>query len=132
MIQTRAPKEFSEMASRMILNKLMYIPAKYNIPVCLPGIGFDCWGFVRYLFSLDGINLPATPIAARKMFKEINMPIYRDVLMVRPVDVFRAVHVGFMESRDIVLHCSDTYGGVMRTKVENFIGEKSFYRLICV
>lgn len=129
---TRAPQEFRDMISRMIMNRLRYIPAVNGVPTCLPGVGFDCWGFVRYLFFLDGVNLPSSPTRAGKHFVGIDMPVYKDIMIIWHPDIFTSVHVVYFESRTMVVHCADSHGGVVRSKAENFVGKRKCYRLRCV
>jgi hypothetical protein len=76
--------------------------------------GFDCWGFVRFIYATQGVQLPLDIHEATHLFKRVQPPfVFPDVLVFKlPPDFER--HVGVALDDRWFIHCSVATNGVGR------------------
>lgn len=56
----RIPRATTASAGRVLATADRYLGTRYRYGGKSPGTGFDCSGFVQYVFGRNGINLPRT------------------------------------------------------------------------
>jgi cell wall-associated NlpC family hydrolase len=79
-----------------------------------PETGFDCWGFVRYVYLTQGVQLPPDPHEASLLFQRVEAPYqWLDILTFKlPPHLER--HVAVALDDQWFLHCSVATNGVAR------------------
>lgn len=103
-------RSFNSISRRVIANSMNYIGVPYVFGGTSPS-GFDCSGYVRYVFANAGIYLPRTADAQY----EVGMPVSRDELI--PGDLvffstydYGASHVGIYLGDGSFINASSSRG----------------------
>jgi cell wall-associated NlpC family hydrolase len=93
-----------------------YVGTRYRYGGETPGVGFDCSGFVQYVFGRHGVVLPRTSRDQASAGEQ--MPL--DVDSLRPGDLLlfasggvRINHVAIYVGNNRILHSSAGAGGVV-------------------
>jgi cell wall-associated NlpC family hydrolase len=108
-----APSGASASAQRVIGTAERYIGAPYKWGGTSPS-GFDCSGFVQYVFAKQGVSLPRT---ARQQ-AQVGTALAADWRAVSPGDLVmfeengRIGHVAIYAGRNRIIHSSSSGGGV--------------------
>jgi NlpC/P60 family len=106
--------ETSTSAQRVIGTAEQYIGVPYKYGGTSPRSGFDCSGFVQYVFARQGVNLPRT--ASQQA--QVGTPIAPDWRAVSAGDLVmfeengRIGHVAIYAGRNRIIHSTSSGGGV--------------------
>ena len=117
-------RSFNSVSRRIIANSMNYIGVPYVFGGTSPS-GFDCSGYVRYVFASAGIYLPRTADAQY----EIGMPVSRGELI--PGDLvffstydYGASHVGIYVGNGMMIHCGNP---ISYASIETSYWQSHFY-----
>jgi cell wall-associated NlpC family hydrolase len=106
----------SASAAQVLATARRYLGERYRYGGETPGIGFDCSGFVQYVFGRHGVNLPRT---SREQ-ASAGRALPRGVTSLRPGDLMvfsskggRVDHVAIYAGDNRILHSSAGAGGVV-------------------
>jgi cell wall-associated NlpC family hydrolase len=112
---TRAPRGATASASRILATARRYLGTPYHYGGETPATGFDCSGFVQYVFGRNGVELPRTSRQLATAGRELTIQV--DSL--RPGDLMlfsshgvRIDHVAIYVGNNRMLHSSAGAGGV--------------------
>lgn len=114
----RAPRraEASASAARVLATADSYLGKKYVYGGETPGGGFDCSGFVQYVFGRHGVDLPRTSRQQAGAGKALS----RKMASLKPGDLMlfsskggRVDHVAIYAGDNRILHSSAGAGGVV-------------------
>lgn len=114
--RARTPASASASAARVVATAERYLGTRYRYGGQSPAAGFDCSGFVQYVFGRNGVTLPRTSklqaSAGRSVPLEIESLHPGDLLLFsskgRGVD-----HVAIYVGNNRMLHSSAGAGGVV-------------------
>jgi cell wall-associated NlpC family hydrolase len=103
-------------AASILATAERYLGTRYRYGGSSPVIGFDCSGFVQYVFSRNGIKLPRT--SRQQAGAGSDLP--RDIGSLQPGDLMlfsskgvRVDHVAIYVGNNRMLHSSAGAGGVV-------------------
>ena len=132
----RAPRRTSTAsvsAARVLATAQRYLGQKYVYGGATPGVGFDCSGFVQYVFSRHGIDLPRTSRQQAKAGRAATAKVSG----LQPGDLMlfsskgRGVdHVAIYAGNNRILHSSAGAGGVVYDDLSTPRGKWYVARLI--
>ena len=113
----RAPRAVaSASAARILATAERYVGTRYRYGGTTPGGGFDCSGFVQYVFGRNGVRLPRT---SREQARS-GRAVPRGVSSLKPGDLLlfasrgRGVdHVAIYVGGNRILHSTAGAGGVV-------------------
>ncbi len=112
----RTPAAASASAARVIATGHRYLGTKYRYGGETPGTGFDCSGFVQYVFGRHGVTLPRTS----RLQASAGEPLPLDVHSLKPGDLLLFAssgaginHVAIYVGDDQILHSSAGAGRVV-------------------
>ena len=115
----RAPRRTetaSATAARILSTADNYLGKKYRYGGETPGEGFDCSGFVQYVFGRHGIDLPRTS----RQQARAGRALPRTIASLKPGDLMlfsskggRVDHVAIYAGNNRMLHSSAGAGGVV-------------------
>jgi hypothetical protein len=126
-------------ASRVVATADRYIGTRYVYGGTSPQRGFDCSGFVQYVFAQEGVRLPRT---SRQMAR-IGVPVDRSSddqlenlragdLLLFAHDGSRIDHVAIYAGRGRIIHSSASGGGVRYDDLESERGRWFAERMVAV
>jgi cell wall-associated NlpC family hydrolase len=114
--RVRAPAKASASASRVLATAKQYVGTRYRYGGETPRAGFDCSGFVQYVYGRHGIELPRTS----RLQASAGVPLSRDLESLRPGDLLlfastgaQINHVAIYVGQNRILHSSAGAGGVV-------------------
>jgi cell wall-associated NlpC family hydrolase len=123
----------SASAARVLATAQHYLGRKYVYGGATPGVGFDCSGFVQYVFSRHGIDLPRTSRQQAKAGRAATT----NVSGLQPGDLMlfsskgRGVdHVAIYAGNNRILHSSAGAGGVVYDDLSTPRGKWYVVRLV--
>jgi cell wall-associated NlpC family hydrolase len=103
-------------AARVLATADRYLGTRYRYGGDTPGVGFDCSGFVQYVFGRHGITLPRTS----RLQASAGRALPRAVASLQPGDLLlfstsgtRINHVAIYAGDNRILHSSAGAGGVV-------------------
>ena len=103
-------------AARLLATGDRYLGERYVYGGARPEVGFDCSGFVQYVFGRHGISLPRTS----RQQATVGQPLSRPVASLQPGDLMffsskgRGVdHVAIYAGNNRMIHSSAGAGGVV-------------------
>jgi cell wall-associated NlpC family hydrolase len=106
----------SASASKVLATAQRYLGAPYRYGGESPGTGFDCSGFVQYVFGRHGVDLPRTS----RLQAGAGRGLPEDVASLQPGDLMlfasggsRVDHVAIYAGNNRILHSSSGAGGVV-------------------
>ena len=108
------PDTPSSSAARLLSTASEYIGTPYRRGGVSPSSGFDASGFVRFVFSMLGVNLPRTSSDQAR----VGQPVRTDWRAIAPGDLVMfeddggISHVAIYVGRGRIIHSSETGGGV--------------------
>lgn len=115
----RAPRrtaEASASAAAVLATAERYLGRRYVYGGETPGLGFDCSGFVQYVFGRHSVDLPRTS----RQQASAGQPLSRKASTLRPGDLMlfsskggRVDHVAIYAGDNRILHSSAGAGGVV-------------------
>lgn len=113
----RVPRtEVRASAARVLATAKRYVGEKYLYGGETPGVGFDCSGFVQYVFGRNGVALPRTS----RLQAGAGLALTEGVASLQPGDLMlfsskgRGVdHVAIYLGDNRILHSSAGAGGVV-------------------
>jgi peptidoglycan DL-endopeptidase LytE len=112
----RTPAEASASAAKVLATAERYVGTRYRYGGESPGEGFDCSGFVQYVFSRHGIELPRT--SRLQAAEGTALPL--EIESLQPGDLLlfastgsRVNHVAIYVGDNRMLHSSAGAGGVV-------------------
>jgi cell wall-associated NlpC family hydrolase len=115
----RAPRRTetaSVSAARILSTADSYVGKKYVYGGDTPGEGFDCSGFVQYVFGRHGVDLPRTS----RQQAGAGRALSRNVASLKPGDLMffaskggRVDHVAIYAGNNRMMHSSAGAGGVV-------------------
>lgn len=104
---------------RSIVNDAkMYIGTKYKYGGADP-FGFDCSGFVQFIYKKNGISIPRTVIEMERMAKRVKDPKIGDI-----VTFDDPLHVGILIGNNKFIHSSTKKGVTIGKLSEKWYREK--------
>jgi cell wall-associated NlpC family hydrolase len=115
----RAPRRVetaSASAARILATADSYLGKKYLYGGDTPALGFDCSGFVQYVFGRHGVSLPRTS----RQQAGAGQVLSRKMASLKPGDLMlfsskgvRVDHVAIYAGNNRILHSSAGAGGVV-------------------
>jgi murein DD-endopeptidase len=112
----RIPARASASAARVLATADHYVGTRYRYGGESPGAGFDCSGFVQYVFGTHGIALPRTS----RLQASAGEPLPLQIESLRPGDLLlfastgaQVNHVAIYVGDNRILHSSAGAGGVI-------------------
>jgi cell wall-associated NlpC family hydrolase len=115
----RAPRRAetaSASAARILATADSYLGKKYVYGGGTPAVGFDCSGFVQYVFGHHGVNLPRTS----RQQAGAGQALSSKIAALKPGDLMlfsskggRVDHVAIYAGNNRILHSSAGAGGVV-------------------
>lgn len=113
----RVPRRVaSASAARVLATAERYLGKRYVYGGETPGVGFDCSGFVQYVFGRHAVDLPRTS----RQQTGAGRVLPRGVASLRPGDLMlfsskggRVDHVAIYAGENRILHSSAGAGGVV-------------------
>ena len=111
----RTPAAASASAARVLSTADRYVGTRYRYGGDTPGAGFDCSGFVRYVFASHGVKLPRTS----RLQAAAGQVLLLDLESLQPGDLLlfatgsRVNHVAIYVGGNRMLHSSAGAGGVV-------------------
>ena len=112
----RRAETSSASAARILVTANRYVGKKYVYGGETPGGGFDCSGFVQYVFGRHGIDLPRTS----RQQAGTGLTLSRKMASLKPGDLMlfsskggRVDHVAIYAGDNRILHSSAGAGGVV-------------------
>ncbi len=115
-VRRGTPAEAHAGAARLLATAEQYVGTRYRYGGDTPGEGFDCSGFVQYVFGKHGITLPRT--SRQQASAGTALPL--DVKSLQPGDLLlfasrgsRVNHVAIYVGGNRMLHSSAGAGGVV-------------------
>jgi cell wall-associated NlpC family hydrolase len=103
-------------AARVLATGDQYLGERYVYGGAKPGVGFDCSGFVQYVFARHGVSLPRTS----RQQATAGRPLPRALTALKPGDLMlcssngRGVnHVAIYAGDNRIIHSSAGAGGVI-------------------
>jgi cell wall-associated NlpC family hydrolase len=112
----RAPATVKASAARVLATADRYLGTRYRYGGETPGVGFDCSGFVQYVFGRHGVNLPRTS----RQQATAGQALRRGVGTLQPGDLLlfatrgsRINHVAIYVGGNRILHSSAGAGKVV-------------------
>ena len=112
----RTPATASAGAARVLATARQYLGTRYLYGGETPGAGFDCSGFVQYVYGRHGVTLPRTSGLQASAGESISL----DVESLQPGDLLlfastgtRVNHVAIYVGENRILHSSAGAGGVV-------------------
>lgn len=103
-------------AARVLATANRYVGTRYRYGGGSPGAGFDCSGFVQYVFDRNGIHLPRTS----RLQASAGSPAPLDVASLQPGDLLlfasrgtQINHVAIYVGGNRILHSTAGAGGVV-------------------
>jgi cell wall-associated NlpC family hydrolase len=103
-------------AARVLATGDQYLGERYVYGGAKPGVGFDCSGFVQYVFARHGVSLPRTS----RQQATAGRPLPRALTALKPGDLMlfssngRGVnHVAIYAGDNRIIHSSAGAGGVL-------------------
>jgi len=115
-VATRYPvsTSASTKAARLVGTADQYVGVPYRYGGTSPSTGFDCSGFVQYVFDKQGVRLPRTASEQAQVGKALT-PDWRSLAagdLVMFAENGRIAHVAIYAGRNRIIHSSSTGGGV--------------------
>ncbi len=112
----RRTKTASASAARILATADSYLGRRYVYGGETPAVGFDCSGFVQYVFGHHGVNLPRTS----RQQAGAGQPLSSKMASLKPGDLMlfssrggRVDHVAIYAGNNRILHSSAGAGGVV-------------------
>ena len=112
----RRAESASASAARILATADSYLGKKYLYGGEAPGDGFDCSGFVQYVFGRHGVNLPRMS----RQQAGAGQALSREIASLKPGDLMlfsskggRVDHVAIYAGNNQILHSSAGTGGVV-------------------
>ncbi|HYF39697.1 MAG TPA: C40 family peptidase [Gemmatimonadales bacterium] len=120
--RTRTRAATSASAARVLATAKRYIGTRYRYGGESPGSGFDCSGFVQYVFARHGISLPRTSRLQASAGESI--PLSVESLVPGDLLLFastgrRIDHVAIYFGDNRILHSSAGAGGVVYDELDS-------------
>ncbi|HZA98952.1 MAG TPA: C40 family peptidase [Gemmatimonadales bacterium] len=114
--RSRAPAAASASAAGVLATAKRYVGTRYRYGGESPTSGFDCSGFVQYVFSRNGITLPRTSrlqaSAGESVPRAMKSLVPGDLLLFASTGR-RVDHVAIYVGDNRILHSSAGAGGVV-------------------
>lgn len=109
-IPATAPASYLQINNNIVATAQLYLGVPYVYGGSSPN-GFDCSGFVQYVYAKCGINLPRTAdIQAETGFKVSKSELQPGDLVFFAGDFINISHVGIYVGNGQMIHASTTYG----------------------
>jgi cell wall-associated NlpC family hydrolase len=112
----RTPARASASAARVLATAKQYLGTRYRYGGETPGAGFDCSGFVQYVYGRHGIDLPRTSRLQASVGE--SLPLGTGALQPGDLLLFASTgagvnHVAIYVGDNRILHSSAGAGGVV-------------------
>jgi cell wall-associated NlpC family hydrolase len=112
----RLPRTTTASAARVVATADRYVGTRYRYGGESPGDGFDCSGFVQYVFGRNGVDLPRTS----RQQATVGVALAARVASLKPGDLMlfstsggRINHVAIYVGNNRMLHASAGAGKVL-------------------
>jgi cell wall-associated NlpC family hydrolase len=112
----RTPAAASASAARVLATAQRYVGTRYRYGGESPSTGFDCSGFVQYVFGRHGVELPRTS----RQQASVGQSLPDGLTALKPGDLMlfssrgaRVDHVAIYVGNNRILHSSAVAGGVV-------------------
>jgi cell wall-associated NlpC family hydrolase len=112
----RAPARASASAAKVLATAERYLGTRYRYGGETPSVGFDCSGFVQYVFGRHGVALPRTSrhqASAGRALPDDRGSLQPGDLMLFSSRGVRVDHVAIYVGNNRILHSSAGAGGVV-------------------
>ena len=110
------PAKASASAARVLATAKQYLGTRYRYGGESPALGFDCSGFVQYVYGRHGVDLPRTS----RLQASAGYSVALDVQSLQPGDLLlfasggrHVDHVAIYVGNNRILHSSAGSGGVV-------------------
>jgi cell wall-associated NlpC family hydrolase len=120
-----APTTTSASAARLIGTAQQYVGVPYRYGGTSPQSGFDCSGFVQYVFAKQGVQLPRTSSEQARVGEALS-PDWRAVSagdLVMFAEHGQISHVAIYAGHNRIIHSSSSGGGVRYDDLSTQRGE---------
>jgi cell wall-associated NlpC family hydrolase len=114
--RARTPARASASAARVLATAQQYVGTRYRYGGATPSVGFDCSGFVQYVYGRHGITLPRTS----RLQASAGVSLPRNTESLQPGDLLlfastgtRVNHVAIYVGDNRMVHSSAGAGGVV-------------------
>lgn len=114
--RTRAPAAANASGARVLATAERYLGTRYRYGGETPRVGFDCSGFVQYMFGRHGVTLPRTS----RQQAAVGHPLPLAIESLQPGDLLlfastgaHVNHVAIYVGDNRMLHSSAGAGGVV-------------------
>jgi cell wall-associated NlpC family hydrolase len=115
-VRTRAPAAANASAARVLATAERYLGTRYRYGGETPSVGFDCSGFVQYVFARHGVTLPRTSRQQAAVGHALPLAIRSlqpgDLLLFASTGA-QVNHVAIYVGDNRMLHSSAGAGGVV-------------------
>ena len=120
----RAPLSGSAATRRLMLTAERYVGKSYRYGGASPEEGFDCSGFVQYVFASEGITLPRVSREMATVGEAVSTSELRPGDLVFYANDHRHIdHVAIYAGRNRILHSTASGGGVRFDDLDTERGE---------
>jgi cell wall-associated NlpC family hydrolase len=114
--RVRTPTRASASASRVLATAKQYVGTRYRYGGETPAAGFDCSGFVQYVYGRHGVDLPRTSRLQASAGESLPLSVGSlqpgDLLLFASTGT-RVNHVAIYVGDNRILHSSAGAGGVV-------------------
>lgn len=116
-------------AQDIITTAMRFIGYPYRYGGSDPQSGFDCSGFVQYIFSLNGIKLPRTASQQSAIGVKVTNPIGGDLVFFVTDHSGSIGHVGIYIGNNAFIHASRSKGVTITSLSDNWYSQR--YAFAC-
>lgn len=111
----------SKQAAAVIRTARSLIGTRYQWGGTSPATGFDCSGFIWYVYSRHGIHLPRTTDAQYETGQELHYSDLRpgDLIFHDVGSIGKSLHVGILTDRGTFIHAPGSGRKVMESSLNN-------------
>jgi cell wall-associated NlpC family hydrolase len=131
--ETRRPEDVHSSAASILATATSYVGTRYRYGGESPATGFDCSGFVQYVFAKHGVELPRTSRLQAHAGKALPL----DIGALHPGDLLLFAsngtginHVAIFAGHNRFVHSSAGAGGVVYDDLSTARGQWYLKRLV--
>jgi cell wall-associated NlpC family hydrolase len=129
----RIPRATTASAARVLATADRYLGTRYRYGGDTPAAGFDCSGFVQYVFARHGVDLPRTSRQISQLGESVSLDrgeLREGDLLFFAGNGTRIDHVAIYLGEDRIIHSTASGGGVRVESLTSARGEWFERRLV--